>query len=88
MSLGASENIGDILERMAAIEGKMEKLQEKCVQKEQRIRNLEATNIGLKTELENLKVSICLIMQIAEASNDSSCSNRLILKIKLSFNFK
>ena len=55
MSLGASENIGDILERMAAIEGKMEKLQEQCVQKEQRIRNLEA-------ELEYLKVSVCLLM--------------------------
>ena len=75
MSLGASENIGDILERMAAIEGKMEKLQEQCVQKEQRIRNLEATNIGLKTELENLKVSICLLRQIAEASNDSAVTD-------------
>jgi len=36
----------------------MEKLQEQCVQKEQRIRNLEATNIGLKTELENLKTNV------------------------------
>ena len=85
MSLGASENIGDILERMAAIEGKMEKLaaiegkmeklQEQCVRKEQRIRNLEATNIGLKTELENLKVSICLLMQIAEASTESAVTD-------------
>ena len=39
---------------MAAIEGKLEKLQEQYVQKEQRIYSLEAINIELKLEL-NLK---------------------------------
>ena len=39
---------------MAVIEGKLEKLQEQYVQKEQRIYSLEAINIELKLQL-NLK---------------------------------
>ena len=39
---------------MAAIEGKLEKLQEQYIKKEQRIYSLEAINIELKLEL-NLK---------------------------------
>ena len=46
-----SENI---LERMAVIEEKLEKLQEQYVQKEHRIYSLEAINIELKLQL-NLK---------------------------------
>ena len=57
LSIGAWEsryNSENILERMAAIEGKLEKLQEQYVQKEQRIYSLEAINIELKLQL-NLK---------------------------------
>ena len=57
ISIGAWESRYDsenILERMAAIEGKLEKLQEQYVQKEQRIYSLEAINIELKLQL-NLK---------------------------------
>ena len=57
LSIGAWEsryNSENILERMAAIEGMLEKLQEQYVQKEQRIYSLEAINIELKLQL-NLK---------------------------------
>ena len=57
ISIGAWESRYDsenILERMAAIEGKLGKLQEQYVQKEQRIYSLEAINIELKLQL-NLK---------------------------------
>ena len=54
ISIGAwdSRNSENILERMAAIEGNLEKLQEQYVQKEQRIYSLEAINIELKLELK------------------------------------
>ena len=57
ISIGAWESRYDsqnILEQMAAIEGKLEKLQEQYIKKEQRIYSLEAINIELKLEL-NLK---------------------------------
>ena len=59
ISIGAWEsryNSENILERMAAIEGKLEKLQEQYLQKEQRIYSLEAINIELKLQL-NLKAN-------------------------------
>ena len=48
----------DILERMAAIEGKVEKLQEQNIQKDRRIGSLETINVELVTEVQALRVSL------------------------------
>ena len=48
----------DILERMAAIEEKVEKLQEQNIQKDRRIGKLDSINRELVTEVQALRVSL------------------------------
>ena len=50
----------DILERMAAIEEKVEKLQEQNIQKDRRIGKLNSINRELVTEVQALRVSLTL----------------------------
>ena len=52
----------DILERMADMEGKMEKLQEQNIQKDQRIGKLDSINRELVTEVQALRVSLKMFL--------------------------
>ena len=83
ISIGAWEsryNSENILERMAAIEGKLEKLQEQYIKKEQRIYSLEAINIELKLEL-NLKEA----KEYTELVTGSLASKRDLEVLQVSF---
>ena len=60
----------DILERMAAMEGKVEKLQEQNIQKDRRIEKLETINVELVTEVQALRVSLKFSL-LRSCSNNS-----------------